>query len=187
MERLTSNKNVSDMSMTELAHNCCYAENRKARYRCYDMDIDAREFARALMHRYAGENMATKDEEFDEEITEYLADEPIERIGGLIAVFYSNLWAMANLRERLKYYEDLEEQGKLLKLPCAVGDTVFRVNESVIPMIVIGVAIRNENELVLQTKEINYGGENLYKNSSIGKTVFLTREDAETALKKLRG
>lgn len=34
---------------------------------------------------------------------------------GLIAVFYRNLWAMADLRERLKKYEDLEEQGKLIK------------------------------------------------------------------------
>lgn len=27
--------------------------------------------------------------------------------------------------EKLAEYEDLEEQGKLLKLPCAVGDTVY--------------------------------------------------------------
>lgn len=29
--------------------------------------------------------------------------------------------------DRLAEYEDLEEQGKLLKLPCAVGDTIFFV------------------------------------------------------------
>ena len=34
---------------------------------------------------------------------------------GLIAVFYTNIWAMADLHESLKEYEDLEEQGKLLK------------------------------------------------------------------------
>ena len=32
---------------------------------------------------------------------------------------------LANCEQRLKYYEDLEEQGKLLKLPCAVGDIVY--------------------------------------------------------------
>nr|DAU48352.1 MAG TPA: hypothetical protein [Bacteriophage sp.] len=38
MERLTSNKKVSDMSMIELAHNSCYADDeRNARYRDYDM------------------------------------------------------------------------------------------------------------------------------------------------------
>ena len=29
MERLTSNKKVSDMSMIELAHNSCYADNER--------------------------------------------------------------------------------------------------------------------------------------------------------------
>ncbi len=33
------------------------------------------------------------------------------------------------LVERLAEYEDLEEQGKLLKLPCAVGDTVYVLAE----------------------------------------------------------
>ena len=28
---------------------------------------------------------------------------------------------------KLKDYEDLEEQGKLIKLPCKVGDTVYHV------------------------------------------------------------
>ncbi len=31
--------------------------------------------------------------------------------------------------ERLAEYEDLEEENKLLKLPCAVGDTVYRVHK----------------------------------------------------------
>lgn len=31
--------------------------------------------------------------------------------------------------KRLAYYEDLEKQGKLLKLPCAVGDTVHVLAE----------------------------------------------------------
>ena len=30
--------------------------------------------------------------------------------------------------ERLAEYEDLEEQGKLLKLPCAVGDMIYKVS-----------------------------------------------------------
>ncbi len=29
------------------------------------------------------------------------------------------------LAEKLKYYEDLEEQGRLIKLPCKVGDRIF--------------------------------------------------------------
>lgn len=37
------------------------------------------------------------------------------------------------LAERLKDYEDLEEQGLLLKLPCKVGDTVY-VDSSALPI-----------------------------------------------------
>lgn len=86
-------------------------------------------------------------------------------------------------------YKNLEEQGKLLKLPCKVGDTVYRINkgkkEPIIPMRVIGIAIRNENELVIQAKDIADDNHNLYSKNSIGKAVFLTREVAEAALKEM--
>ena len=46
---------------------------------------------------------------------------------------------------KIKEYESLEEQNRLIKLPCAVGDTVYRINkgkkEPIIPMLVIGIAI----------------------------------------------
>lgn len=32
-----------------------------------------------------------------------------------------------DLIDRLAYYEDLEEQGRLIVLPCKVGDTVYKV------------------------------------------------------------
>ncbi len=35
------------------------------------------------------------------------------------------------LYERLRYFEDLEEQGLLLKLQCKVGDTVYFISEKV--------------------------------------------------------
>lgn len=127
MYRLTTDKAVEDMSMTELAHNSCYAKDRKARYRDYDMDIDARELAKKLFADLAdGDDAFTCDEDFDEWIADYMQD-GLDSIHGLIAVFYTQLWAMADLRERLKEYEDLEEQGKLVKLPCVVGDIVHAI------------------------------------------------------------
>ena len=126
MERLTSNKEVYDMSMIELAHNSCYADDeRNARYRDYEMDMDARDFARNLMATLAKDEMPISNTEFDEEILDDLAIDPFSDVRGLIALFYRNLWAMANLRETLKKYEDLEEQDRLIKLPCKVGDTVW--------------------------------------------------------------
>jgi hypothetical protein len=78
----------------------------------------------------------------------------IEDMAGLIARFYQHIWAMADLRERLKYHEDLEEQvlkstgtdlasmvgefmyyynlkkeNRLLELPCKVGDVVYILSQ----------------------------------------------------------
>ncbi len=116
MTRLTTDKQVSEMNMTELAHNCCHIDgNNCARYRDYDKDIDARDLARHLMEHNGywnnyGDSPATDkelidDEVFDETMMDMLmyGEDDSE---GLIALFYRNLWAMAELRERLKGYED---------------------------------------------------------------------------------
>lgn len=130
MERLTKNKEASEMGMVELAHNCCYAKDGVARYRDFEMDMDARNFARNLMVTLTDDELPIEDDSFDEEILENLQYDPFADVRGLIALFYRNLWAMADLRERLKYYEDLEEQGLMLKLPCKVGDTVYAIEAS---------------------------------------------------------
>lgn len=118
MKRLTSNKATSDMSMIELAHNSCYTdENHNARYRDYELDIDSRELVKNLMKDMCGEDLSDiPDEEFDEYMAEMLSVEMDSQIG-LLALFYRNLWAMADLREKLKDYEDLEERGGIVKLP----------------------------------------------------------------------
>ena len=125
MERLTSNKETKDMTMIELAHNSCYADSqRNARYRDYNLDIDSRQLVRNLLKDICDEDLAEyTDEEFDEYMGEMLSLEIDSKIG-LLALFYRNLWAMADLREKLKEYEDLEEQGLLLRLPCKVDGKI---------------------------------------------------------------
>lgn len=116
MERLTTDKPVGEMGMVELAHNSCYSEEGCARYRDFEKDIDARDFARKLMVAYGlwQDNVNCDmsidselffDEDFDEAMLENLVYEPTD-IKGLIALFYRNLWAQADLRECLKAYED---------------------------------------------------------------------------------
>nr|DAJ40344.1 MAG TPA: hypothetical protein [Caudoviricetes sp.] len=39
----------------------------------------------------------------------------------------------ADWLEELKRYRDLEEQGRLLVLPCKVGDTVYEILEETVP------------------------------------------------------
>lgn len=118
MSRLTTHKKVEEMSMMELAHNCCYADGkRNARYRDYNLDTDGRELARQLAKDICDEDLKDlSDEEFDEYISSVLSAE-IDSSIGLLAVFYRNLWAMARLREKLQAYEDLDEIGYLTWTP----------------------------------------------------------------------
>lgn len=90
--------------------------------------------------------------------------------------------------KQLKKYEDLEEQGKLLKLPCAVGNKVWD-NDSGKPCsyTVTGFSIGKigdeENDIdELEMYYRNWNGSICCSCavSEIGKTVFLTREEAES-------
>lgn len=120
MRRLTVNKPVEEMNMVELAHNCCYNKDGYAWYRDFETDIDARELARDLMMNAniweIDDNEVLSDEIFDEVMHDNLSYGSKE-IEGLIALFYRNLWAMADLHTRLKAYEDAEEQRKWI--PCS--------------------------------------------------------------------
>lgn len=91
-------------------------------------------------------------------------------------------------------YARTEEQGKLLKLPCAVGDTVWD-NDFGKPCsyTVTGFAIGNidnneENDIDgLKMYYQNWNGSICCSCavSEIGKTVFLTKEKAEAKLKEM--
>lgn len=101
---------------------------------------------------------------------------------------YKNL-----LIEKLGKYEDLEEQGLLLRLPCKVGDTVHELdiflerNPLIIEMRVTDIIIRDDDiyfELV-DLYDDNYTNSVLI--TEFGRTVFLTKSEAEEKLKELRG
>lgn len=186
MERLTTNKETSEMSVIELAYNSCYAKDKKARYRDYETDMDARELAIKLLEEHADiPNEFTCDEDFDEfmlDSLQYGTDDML----GLIAAFYRNLWAMADLRERLKHYEDLEEQGKLRKLPCKVGDTMYTVNRGeIISMVVCEISMFSSisDDVQIKCTENSSYGFLHYSAKNIGDIVFLTQGEAETTLK----
>lgn len=190
MKRLTSDKNTSDMSMLELAYNSSYINHENdARFRNYDLDIDSRQLVRELAKDMCNEDFSNlSDEEFDEYMASMLSVE-IDSIIGLLAVFYRNLWAMADLRERLKEYEDSEEQGRLIKLPCKEGDIVYVPTRDFISEFrIIQIIISGNDRLfrwVLNTGIYpNLVG---FSNEDIGKNVFLTKFEAEAKLKELRG
>jgi len=99
---------------------------------------------------------------------------------------YKNL-----LIERLGKYEDLEEHCRLIKLPCKVGDVVYAIgfnnNKPIIYESVVLRILITEKEIVFNVKVDEFGINSQLKQSMFGKTVFLTREEAEAKLKELRG
>ena len=83
--------------------------------------------------------------------------------------------------ERLKHYEDMEEQGRLVVLPCKVGDTVhfaawFGTEPHIVKRIIQPYFYTDDARGMGSTADFNL--------SDFGKTVFFTREEAEKALKE---
>ena len=72
---------------------------------------------------------------------------------------------------KLADYEDAEDNGLLLRLPCKVGDTVYSVVKD-----------------GLQIFELEFSLDFYVRRmSDFGKTVFLTKEEAEQALAEIKG
>ncbi len=100
------------------------------------------------------------------------------------------------MAEKLEEYEDLEEQGKLLRLPCALGDTVYVIpsktnyklnilnghgeNNRVYKQVVNRIEVSKNGYLLSTCDGMASVTDVFYKE-----TCFLTQEEAEAALKEL--
>ena len=148
--------------------------------------------------------------------------ERLTNIGKEIPTLSNNAEYWLQAYFKLKEYEDLEEQGLLLKLPCKVGDTVYVDSsalpiedmecyedvENPIPQYFIGRVVsfrfakRNWMKIAVKAtwlfefvdeetgpdaKYIDCEKNFSFPLSAIGKTVFLTQEQAEEKLKESGG
>lgn len=90
---------------------------------------------------------------------------------------------------KLKEYEDAEEQGLLLRLPCKVGDTVYVKLASYCDSKYAEAEVRDFTHFtscgfcIVVTSE-KFDKQNI-PFSEFGKTVFLTKEEAEQKLKEM--
>ncbi len=93
-------------------------------------------------------------------------------------------WALCG-----KDYEDLEEQGLIVRLPCKVGDKLYCIN-TFRPTPIIEIFIISKIEITGNYAKYiileDYKG-NRFFSEYIGKTYFLTRSEAEKKLKELKG
>lgn len=79
-------------------------------------------------------------------------------------------YQLAEYLTQLKEYRQLEQQGRLIKLPCKVGDTVY--------------LIKNSEKIVERKADMMFIGV-LWEE--FGKEWFPTRDEAEAKLNELRG
>ncbi len=87
--------------------------------------------------------------------------------------------------DKLADYEDKEEQGLLIELPCKVGDTVYFISrEEIIPVLVDGFGINENGLFICGTNEEHFGYSRL---TPPAKNLYLTRSEAEEALAKMGG
>lgn len=103
----------------------------------------------------------------------------------------------SKLEKELEEYRDLEEQGLLLKLPCVFGTDVFVIPtkennfNQIACMKFLGIqwdtlgAVMN----LFSNNRFDKNVPKMYQPSisNFGKTVFLTEQEAQSALEKMKG
>ena len=82
--------------------------------------------------------------------------------------------------KKLADYEDLEEQGLLVRLPCPIGTTVWDIyGTGIRKNVVSGIEYGKDGRWFLWANEDEWLGE-------LNVVVFLTREEAENKLEELK-
>lgn len=93
------------------------------------------------------------------------------------------LKAMVN---RLAKFEDLEEQGLLVRLPCKIGDDLYCiVNGEVKKLKVHSFGVQDFEITGIEFKYVD-GFKIVRFVGEVGKTVFSTREEAEKKLEEMK-
>ena len=93
---------------------------------------------------------------------------------------------LAEWLEKSKYYEDLEEQGLLLRLPVPIGTTVYNTTWWDDKYEIVTVNGKKYSRSVRKHK-VTKSTFGLLDIKEWGKTVFLTQSEAEQKLKELEG
>lgn len=110
---------------------------------------------------------------------------------------YSNCDEGYLAMEKLAEYETAEDEGRLAVIPCKVGDTVYQlfVVDIIDKKLTYKIFRAKVTKITIDRFRIIFSfetlDENKYKSEltmeSFGETVFLTREEAEKALKEMDG
>lgn len=93
--------------------------------------------------------------------------------------------------DRLREFAEADKEGRVLILPCKVGDTVYFVNaKHILEFTVVGYAVDETGISWVYSEHVDKTGhtyERTFSPDRIGKTTFLSREEAEKALQEMEG
>ena len=138
------------------------------------------------------------------DIENYFYPKCFEKCDGLGASSKcDNCELTSSVCEKLGKYEDLEEQGRLVKLPCKIGDDVWFVPSQTNYKLNILNHHREENKICHQKvaritfsrdgwylecdNDLEYAIDHILIDKMYKETWFLTKSEAEAKLKELRG
>lgn len=88
--------------------------------------------------------------------------------------------------DRLRELAEADRAGRLVVLPCKVGDVVygFHGEKTILPMVAKWIETNTDGWCI--AAQYTPMAPKFYRFSDFGKTVFLTREEAEKALEELK-
>ena len=93
--------------------------------------------------------------------------------------------------ERIRKLLAADDEGRVVVLPCKVGDTIYFVNaKQILEFTVVGYAVDETGISWVYSEHVDKTGntyERTFSPDRIGKTTFLSREEAEKALRKMKG
>lgn len=95
------------------------------------------------------------------------------------------------LLKHIRELAEADKDGRVLILPCKVGDMVYFVNaKHILEFTVVGYAVDETGISWVYSEHVDKTGhtyERTFSPDRIGKTTFLTREEAEKALAEMNG
>ena len=91
--------------------------------------------------------------------------------------------------DRLRELAEADKDGRVVVLPCKVGDTVYFVNaKQILEFAVVGYAVDETGISWIHSEHVDKTGhtnERTFSPDRFGKNTFLTREEAERAMQEM--
>ena len=121
------------------------------------------------------------------ELQEYrsICDSP-EKLKLIDELYLERCEEINRLKAELAEYKKLEEQGLLLRLKAKIGDELYEIHKltgNITPRTITNILICNSTDLTIFYRCNNYS----IIDRAFGETVFLTKEEAEQALERMKG